>query len=322
MPRYYDNTRLSDFKDCPRKYYLRHERHLSIEGIAMPLVFGLSWHDAMDVVWGLAQTDKSNQEIVKLAFIAFHKQWVEQGLPPYDQMSFMDQDRWLPRTPGVAAEMLNHYVEQRRPYIQSCEILAIERPFAVPLLMEDDTFYIGRLDKLVKSPEGIYFIEHKTTSAYAKATGFRADYLNSWSPNSQIDGYLHAAKMLEGLKARGGLIDAALVHKQVHDKFKFIPIERQFAHIEGWVKETEAWIAQVEESKAILRETQDINRAFPKNTNSCYGKYGPCIFTDLCRFVADPTQQGSFEGYIEQKWEPFNILKLEQIGMEDEDAKR
>jgi hypothetical protein len=316
--KYYDNTRVSDYKTCPRKFYLRHKLDLVPDGTAKALIFGLSWHDAMDVVWGMAQDNSnSNEKIAKAALHKFVETWKENDLPfpvPMEQVQAFGF-----RTPMVAAEMLINYIDQRITFMHQCEVIAIEQPFAVNLFQDrKDLKYIGRFDKVVRHPEyGILLIEHKTTSAYAKIGGFRSDYIASWSPNSQIDGYLHAAHMLYGKEVRGIWVDAALVHKTVHNKFKFIPIDRQFAQLDAWLHETRDWIGRIE------REEEQANGnaygGYPKNTGSC-NHWAGCSYRDLCKFIAEPRDLDTDRavGYKVDHWEPFDILKIEELGLEKE----
>lgn len=334
---YYDNTRLSSYKECPRKFYFRHIRHIRGKGIAKPLIFGLAWHEAMDVVWGnlpsIGNEGKDDETVLKLAIMAFLDCWVEQGAPHPDDMSPEVADDWMPRHPGVGAEMLWNYIQQKKEFISECEILNIERPIAVPIDPDrPDLFYIGRIDKEVKHRGRVYFIEHKSTTAYKAPprgsggkAGFRFDYLNSWTPNSQVDGYLHVGHMYHGDAMKSVYVDAALVHKNHHDCFKFIPIERVLAQLDASVEDTREWILRVEADKAKLREirangSSHMGGCFPKNTESCQGKYGTCGYHALCKFKANPeTMEREPDGYMVEVWEPFSILGLEELGLEPEE---
>lgn len=321
--KFYDNTRVSDYKTCPRKYYLRHKLDIVTDGTALPLVFGLSWHDAMDVVWAMCgKTENSNEKIHKAALQKFVETWKEWDMDFPVPMHLAD--KYGMRNPMVASEMLIHYIDQRRGFIAECEIIAIEQPFAVDIFDDDTQIkYIGRFDKTVRHPQhGILLIEHKTTSAYAKASGFRTDYIMSWSPNSQIDGYLHAAHMLFGKEVRGIWIDAALVHKTVHNKFRFIPMDRQFAQLDSWLHETRDWIRRIEHEAERDEEQEHIGGeaylGYPKNTGSC-GNYGGCPYRDICKFIVEPTNRNpTYSGYKIDHWEPFDILKIEELGLAPE----
>ena len=314
--KYYDNTRISAYRTCPRLYYLRHVRHLTPEHTGIALCFGLAWHDAMDVVWPMLNKGTNPDDVLPPAMYKWKLSWEESGLNFTPDLA--QQEKYGIRTPGIAAEMLHNYMVERKEFIQDCEILTVEEPFAVNLYPgSSDVKYVGRLDKVVRHPQhGIIIIEHKTTSAYAKASGFRSDYITSWSPNSQIDGYLHAGHMLYGKDVSGIWIDAALVHKTVHNKFRFIPIDRQFEQLDVWLHETRDWIKRIEDEKE--RADASPYGGYAKNTGNC-SMYGGCAYRDICKFVAKPHTRGNdFVGYKVKKWEPFDVLKLEKLGLKSE----
>src|SRR4030095_813518 len=102
---------------------------------------------------------------------------------------------------------------------------------------------------------------------------FRGDFLDSFSPNSQVDGYQYAAGPLYEGKLKSIWIDAALVHKTVHDGFKFIPIDRAGLALDAWLYEVDEWIYQIEGHTEALTYPEVIEgpvmKAFPRNTSSC-----------------------------------------------------
>ena len=118
-------------------------------------------------------------------------------------------------------------------------------------------------------------------------------FLDSFSPNSQIDGYLHAARILYGDEVKACWIDASLVHKTVHDEFKIIPIERQFTQLDSWLWETRHWIQEIEGNWNALSDHGPENQydmsddpymaAFPKNTGACQDFARSCTYIDLCK---------------------------------------
>lgn len=67
---YFDNTMISAYRECPRKFFFRHNNGWTGDGgTAIELVFGLAWHEAMNVWW----TNGNVQEAQK----AFLKTWLE-----------------------------------------------------------------------------------------------------------------------------------------------------------------------------------------------------------------------------------------------------
>jgi len=314
-PRFYiDNSMLSDYRKCHRYYYLRHVRDWTSSEERKPLIFGAAWHAAMAIVWQ-GFNKLSEEKLLRLAFDAFQTKWVEEGGP--ENMDLPTIERWEPRTPMVAAEMLANYVRDRGPMLSRMKVLSIEQPFAVPLFADrDDIFLIGRKDARVIINERT-LIEHKTTTAYKKDGGFKSDFLDSFSPNSQLEGYLFSELTGEKQPCKTIWVDAALVHKQVHDKFKFIPISYATEAMDAWLWETRDWVTRV------LSEYERMDEApaeathmtsFPRNDWSCQGKYGACQFLNICRSIPNPSKlKAPPEGYVEDHWEPFDVLHLDKI---------
>jgi hypothetical protein len=315
--RCYDNTKLSGYKNCPRYHFIRQILGWRPEGTGAALVFGQAWHSAMDTVW--EQAKKLNQEeLYQASMLSFLQVWEEHGFPTDD---FERLERMAPRTPGVAGEMLYHYIDQRWNMLREAEVLAIEHPVAVPLPDMDNFWYVGRLDKVVQWSSQKLVIEHKSTTAYATIGNFRAEYVDSWYTDSQVKGYEFSGGMyFPGLD--GVWIDAALVHKKVHNAFKFIPVSHSFDILEEWVHDTKQWASRVSlEEDIYAKEGELLPGLFPKNENSCYGKYGACAFIDICRTVRDPSKLGGPPaGFVEDPWEPFSMLQLDKMVKEVDNA--
>lgn len=275
--------------------------HLRPDRAAVPLVFGSSWHASMDTVWKNAK-DFNQRDLRAYAILKFLETWEAGGMDP--NMDLEAIEKYSPRTPAVAEEMLLHYIDQRWSVLQNCELIACEQPFAVPLPGVKDVWYVGRLDKVIHHQGQILVIEHKTTSEYKIDGGFRQTYIEGWDMDSQVKGYEYGAALYFG--AEQVWIDAALVHKKVHDKFRFIPVSHQRSMLDEWIRSTVEWVNRVEADRRV--------GYFPKNENSCVGKYGPCQFTDICRTCAEPEKLSEIPyGYIVEKWTPFETLGLDKI---------
>ena len=327
MLRYYDNTRVAAYSECERKFYFRHVRNWVSDGVSLPLAFGLSWHSAMDVVW--PNIDVPTEKLANLALAAFEQTWQEAGLPLAENASIEELDGWGYRNPGTAFEMIVCYIEIRRPYIQECEILAVEKPFAAAIRTDDpDLFYIGRIDKVVRKDGRIKGIEHKTSSLYKKDGPFRADFIDDFSPNNQIDGYTHGLNM-NYQQVDMILVDAVLVHKTIHDAFKFIPVKRATAHLDAWLWEVNDRIDKIEADKLRLLSYREWARvegrhasylpAFPKQPSECIGRYGHCPYLDLCKMEPNPeTIEHVPDGFKVEKWEPFATNCIATLGLDDE----
>lgn len=326
MDRFYDNTRISSFRVCPRMFYYRHVRHWAFSFPSKSLVFGSSWHEAMDVVWGLLAKDKdiSTADLGMLAFKAFMQNWLLNDMPDLDEMDEAYEKKLGAQHPMHAYEMILAYIDIRRDFLTSpdFELLEIELPFAVPLdPNQKELWYVGRLDKVFSHHGKVNVGEHKTTSEYKIDGPFRDSFIESFSPNSQVDGYLYAGKMKYGKVFDGVWVDAALVHRTNHESFKFIPVDRLDSQLEGWLWETHYQIQMIE---ANLSRLEDLNKkdkymaAFPKNTSSC-SMYGGCVYRDTCKMLTNPQQQiEPPDRFAESKWEPFQMLELHKIGFKED----
>ena len=309
---YFDNSAISDYKKCPRSFYFRHVRGWRIQGTSHALIFGLAWHSAMEYVWEHAKEERDT-DLAQNAFLRFLATWEESGMNPnpgLDELEVLGA-----RTPMVGMEMLGNYLEQRTNTLRNCTLLANETPFAVPMPGLEDTYYVGRLDKAIAFNGGRLIIEHKTTSEYSIKHNFQPNYVESWDVSPQIKGYQFAGVLQFG-DLDAVWIDAALVHKKIHNAFKFIPIAHHSVLLVGWLENTANWIMSIKaDMKNLNQNNGKVEKGiFRKNEESCYGRYGPCPFLDICRTTEDPSKLAEVPvGYIHEPWEPFDILQLDQL---------
>lgn len=318
--RCYDNTKIADYKKCPRSYFIRHVLGWTREGTSTSpaLVFGSSWHAGMDALWGTASKQVQSvgrvdkEELVTQAMSGFLLEWSEQGYDPEPDMVTIEELN--PRTPSVAHEMYYNYAAHNERMLTHSRVLAIEQPLAVPFPELDDTWYVGRLDKVVEYNGQELILEHKTTTAYAIQGQFQRDYCDSWYAAPQIKGYQFAGTLYYP-KLQAVWVDAALVHKKVHDAFKFIPVSHSWPLLKEWTYDTKEWLLRISLEESKYANVGELTPGlFPRNEDSCYGKYGVCPFLDICRTVSDPSTLPEVPaGYVAERWEPFDTLGLEKL---------
>jgi hypothetical protein len=309
-PLYFDNTRVSAFFKCPRMYYYRHMRGWAREGNRIALAFGGAWHVMMEIVWTKANEDISDVVLTDLADAAFREKWREEGFGP-DAINLDDK-----RNPGLARDLCLAYLEKYRAWLKKVTVLCNEQPFAIPLGQTADgtpIFYIGRWDKVWLDPnKSVYVGEHKTTSLYRKSgrtAPFAVEFLQSFSPDSQVDGYQFGALAAFGKMFRGVIVDACMVHKTVRG-FTRIPVQRALANLESWAFDVTYWINELYDNAAMLAEVDKGDaylRCFPKRTEQCFHKYGSCAFLQLCKYGSpNPEEMTELpEGFIYSPWDPF-----------------
>lgn len=312
MLRLYDNTRLEAFRRCPRYYFYRHVMHWRLDNHNAPLAFGGSWHAAMDAIWDCISRGKAEKESVETAIQGFLSHWRSLGMPDEDLLDDEEKDFLKPRLPSTAIEMLWEYYSKRYKFIQRAEVLDIEHSFAVPLSADDPTlFYVGRIDKFIKpDPNRIRGIEHKTTTAVGKGYKIKGLFRESFSPNSQVDGYLYTLRLLTDLPYVDVWVDAALVNSNGQD-FTFIPVDRVGNMLDSWLFTTHWWIGKIEEEMIALQQDSGNDpymRAFPQDTRSCFDFNTACPYLGLCKSRANPLAFGDEvpRGYTRDKWDPLD----------------
>ena len=321
-----DNSTISCFRDCRRRALYRYVKDWTKDGPEAPsLAFGRGGHNGLDGMYKLYYTTKDEttnlstaewpkikasdaflESIADIAYKAFLEEWTDAGYPETHSFEVLETDP--KRTPIRAKNMFIQYYLDMMHIMDGWSLIESEAPFIVPL---DDTetkyWYGGRMDKIIASEEGLWLVEHKTSSLYSKSSGFQSAFSDSFSPNSQIEGYMFA---LHWLKARGEIksdlpivgviVDAALVHK-VQFYFKRIPIYYDERLVTQWYEEV---IQYVHEFDQTLE-----NGKWSRNTDSCQGKYGCCQFVDVCRMYPDHNpllaNNQPPQGFTERAWTPY-----------------
>lgn len=310
-----DNSRISHFKSCPMQFKIRDILHWTRDTAKPAMDFGACFHEGFAALFKNINKGFGQGELLEMATFGFQSEWNKKELPSFDDMIAMDD--LFPRVPGVAGEMYENYISQKWDWFTEIEVLEVEKPFLVPLITPEDnilykgepvTVYLcGRRDVVIKDQDGIWVVEHKTSSLYSKDYGLQYRFTNGFNPNSQVDTYAYATKLQYGDKARGVYINGCLVHSKRHDIFKVIPIYKSEGMLESWYNDTRFYVEQ------LLRHQE--SGYWPHNVQGCYTPYGTCEFKEICETCDDPEkiQADIFPGYKIEKWEPFDEATLKEL---------
>ena len=326
-----DNSTITAYRECPRKAYFRYVRHWTMDGPEpVYFTFGSAWHSGLDALykayyearsmqntrssaWNKArQSDEFALAMSEVASQAFNQIWTDAGWP-IDP----DPDQYTAfkaRTPTKAREMFFYYYKELAEHMNRWKLVQTEKPFCVPLDPDKEIFYSGRIDKVIEDELGtIWLLEHKTSTLYSTTSGFRNDFVQDFSPNSQVEGYMYAIRFLQSQgelpdQNFGGVyVDASLVHKtQFH--FKRIPVYYDEMLVAEWLADVRYWHNAFTQSE----ETD----SFPRSTNNCFNKYSQCSYLHLCR--THPSIQkwaepdGAPEGFVESEWSPLASKEIPQ----------
>ncbi len=275
-----DNTIMSDYQTCPRKFFLRHLCDIVPEEESIYLRFGTYMHESLSVLYETHNAMKAMEV------------WDSYKDNPMDEK----------RTAARGKEIVKGYALEfpREPF----EILANELPFQVPIR---DCFYlIGKLDLVVEWHQGIYGMDHKTTSQLGKY------YFEQFTRSRQMLGYTHGLRTLYGhldQLVHGMIINAIAVYKS---KLKFERHIQAYGdhRLEEYLRYVHKLMKEIQ--KAVLKDDPTI---FIPNTDACT-LYGRCQYKNLC----DSTRP-KFElehDYRIEPWDPREEHGLE-VNTDEED---
>jgi len=160
-----------DFLSCPQMWYNRHILGRVPKSDASALRIGKAWHEAMEAWWA----GKTHEDTVSV----FDK--IED---PYERVKLQ--------------AMLAGYTARWGHTRSDFKVIGIEEGFVVPIVNPDtgeehpycDLGLV--VDKIVENKQGVFFVEHKTTSDDTERSG---DYWKRLAIDMQVSNYyLGAAK--------------------------------------------------------------------------------------------------------------------------------
>jgi len=309
-----DNSRLSEFKKCPRAFFFSYLRHFKPAKVQLPLDFGTSWHAAMDEFYHLYyEKEVRGPDLAAKAMEAFNAKWAELGHPLVIPLNMKEEYGF--RNPGTAREMLFGYLDHWAAFLSQHELVAIEQPFAIPIDPDNGRlFYVGRIDKILrrKSNGLVIGVEHKTSSMYSKEYGFQYKVTEKFSIDSQVEGYSIFLRHKYPKQFEGVYVDLALLHANRFDVFTHVPVIRSGALTDQFIEDSLFYI------DSLLRCNED--GFFPKNApGGCETPYGFCDYHPICKFAADPMNiEEPPDKFKRAPWEPFSFDELKSIISSDE----
>lgn len=273
--RIFDNSTISCFLECRKKYYWRLYCHLTPKVIAPALSFGLAVHEALDAYYtdGLAKAI----EIFRA--------------------TYADKEGEQIRTVENGIKLLENYakVYMNEPF------KVIGKPEAGFVFPIGDILWGGRIDAIVEWDGELFILEHKTT------TVLRGKYFNQFDLSRQVTGYILAAEEYIGRKCMGCVINALEPWKEVIRKSaKTKKDSEHFARYPITRNQAQKDLFKLD----VQRIIRDINwcekeQEFYTNTESCFSYNYDCPYKVLCKYGEDP--RFIARDFNVEKWEPFKI---------------
>lgn len=292
----WDSTSLGLLKTCPRKYYYEVIEGWQPNGRALPLVFGIHYHSALET-YDKARAEGESHEVATRTAVRHAMQIQDETV---------EEIRYMPRTTDCTARNRENLVRNIIWYLDQFEhdaattiIMkngkpAVELTFKMEIPMPtpagDQMLLCGHMDRVVDFGGEIYVMDHKTT----KGT-LHDQYWKGYSPNNQVSLYTLASTVVLGERAKGVIISACQLAVGFC-RFARRPIHRTEGQTAEWLDEAQRWILQAQR----YAETG----YWPMNDTAC-GLYGGCSFRKVCS--ADPAMRGRLlnSDYHKRVWDPM-----------------
>lgn len=283
----FDNSSLSLYKDCPRKYF-----YAIIEGWrptseSAALTFGTLYHLGMETLARAKASGADHETAVRCM--------LRKVIPQTETLGWTDNYR----NPYTLLRTLVWYADHYRNDPLQTVMLPGDKPalelsfrFELPIKTPSDEpyFYCGHIDRIARMQGQTYCIDYKTTtSALTDA------YFARYNPNAQISGYSYAAQVLFMQPASGFIIDAMQLGVNFNRPQRYIA-PRTHEQLDEWLENTMAWIKRIEHSA--------IHNSWPMNEESCT-KYGSCQFREVCNKTPSIRDNFLASGFRRDRWNPL-----------------
>lgn len=286
----WDNTSISLFKACPRKY-----QYTILEGYVSrvtppPLAFGIHFH-VLCQTWHQLQAAGIDKEtsllrIVQLAGL------LGETLPSGDTS----------RTKETLVRTIVWYLEQfwddaAKTIVLSNGSAAVEYSFTIPLMEhKGHTVYMsGHLDRMVSWQGKIYVTDYKTTK-YA----LDRKYFNKYKPSTQMTLYTAACHIIAGetqsLPSADGVVVDAIQLGVNFSRYARGVVEFNLEEVNEYLEALQYWIRQAMDACE--------SGVFPANETAC-DMYGGCVFRDICRHPPARRHDYLRGAFKTQTWDPL-----------------
>lgn len=297
----WDNTSLTWFMDCPRKYYYAMIEGWRSKETSPHLTFGLEYHRALERFDVLRASGYGHEA-------ALHEVTRETLERTHD---FASDHRTKNRVSLLRS--IIWYLDEFADDSAQTVILADGRPavelsFRIPLgdytLDNQPVLWCGHLDRVVNFNGDTFVTDRKTTSMAVSSY-----YFDGYELDRQMTGYTYMGQVALAAPIRGVIIDAAQVQPE-YTKFARGITYRTPARLEEWIENTWYWITQA----AQLAKGFGGEASYPMNETSCTkhrsndataGAHG-CIFRDICSKSPGVRQRFLETEFQREPWNPLS----------------
>jgi len=295
-----DNSKIKEFKTCPRKFFYSHVLGWKSQQPNNHLVFGSAWHEAQEhlLLYGYSQVEVLN------AYDKF--------LTYYRTYFGPETDDFFPsKNPDKAFERLAQYTAYPE-YRQDLEFFeTLHTEIAGSVMIDEKRQMYFRMDAVLKNKHNgkIRSREHKTGSG---------SYLwaEQWLLDGQVGTYNHVLNCLypqdsvDGVEMNGSFFPknrkSPAEPKNVFSRFL---IKRTNEQMQTWIDNTRFYLWELEREYSLLNDAKESDQtlhAFPLRDTSCLNYFRLCEYHDFCMAWANPLRNAYQPplGFKEEFWDP------------------
>uniref|UniRef100_A0A6M3KT28 Putative PD-(D/E)XK nuclease superfamily protein n=1 Tax=viral metagenome TaxID=1070528 RepID=A0A6M3KT28_9ZZZZ len=285
-----DASKLTEFMECPQKYFYRHVLGWRSTAPNNHLVFGHAWHKAQEHLL------LNGYDSVDEAVMLFMADYRETFGPETDEL-------FGNKTPTKADAALRDYAAFFKDDLRRWEVLYTE--IAGSVMITEDHLMHFRMDSVLreKDTNKKFSLDHKTGSKKGRT------WTDKWLLSTATGLYTHVLYCLypreevKGMQYRG-----TFFYKSKPVEFEEVPCWKSLNQMQSWLWNTVYWYNLLRSNFELLseaRDSEDVLMAFPMQTESCT-KYFGCPYHDFCTAWTNPLQRCETPpmGFEVEFWNP------------------
>lgn len=282
-----DNTALTLFMKCPRKYDFAMRQHRRNMGRPTPAIaYGTAWHKMLELHYKFG----GDADLVSLGL---QKAWEDHGKADDHrtmERAWLEYQRYVERYGPPDQEDAKTVGFPENPLVEISANVTWEGAAHA---------YAGKIDRIVEL-QGQYYVEdHKTTSRMGDY------YFKQFELSNQMMGYVWIArKLFPSIKVAGVRINAHCVLKR-DSKFARNIISFSDDRLEEWAQNYSHWVEQLQHAYSRDR--------FPGNYSECDGKYRFCEYGDVCSMPPHLRERVLEADYEINPWNPLEAEEDEDL---------
>lgn len=294
FPAVLDNTIMTTFRSCPRKFELQYLHHWKPQSRNVHLHAGAAFAQGLEVArrafW---EHNLPVEQAYALGLAALVEAYGDFECPA-------DSAKSLERM----CQALEYYfavwpldTDPAQPELFPTGRRGIEFSFVQPLPIAhpetgEPLLYSGRADMICRLEQGLFIEDDKTTSSLG------ASWANQWDLRSQFTGYCWAARESQ-IPVDGVLIRGVAILKTKFDHQPYITYRAEW-EIERWLDQTTRDIRRM--IAAWSEGHWDYNLA-----DAC-GEFGGCLFRQVCKHNQPDEWLPMY--FAQRRWDPVTRTEL------------